>query len=179
MKTQRILILFLAIAVAGVLLAYSTWHQWNDNQKTTKKRMRPIPPIAEFNHGTSIRKIAFSPTNPELFASAGEGNIIKIWNTKNQDSPQITLEAQEDDDGSTNINGIAFLPTDKWLASTTYRAIEFWDVTSGRRINLIKTPALEFAISPEGQYLATAINELKLWDISDPKNVKEFSVITT
>ncbi|MDE0086219.1 MAG: hypothetical protein OXU23_10935 [Candidatus Poribacteria bacterium] len=172
MKTQRILIFFLGIIVAGVLLAFSTWHQWNANQKTTKERMRPIHPIAEFNHGTSIRDIAFSSTNPELFASAGAGNTVKIWNVNNQDSPHITLETQEDDDGSTNLNGIAFSPTDKWFASKTFWALEFWDVTSGRRINFIKIPASTFAISPEGHYLATATRELKLWDINDPKDIK-------
>ncbi|MDE0314903.1 MAG: hypothetical protein OXM61_08375 [Candidatus Poribacteria bacterium] len=172
MKTQRILILFLGIIVAGVLLAFSTWHQWNANQKTTKERMRPIHPIAEFNHGTSIRDIAFSSTNPELFASAGEGNTVKIWNVNNQDSPQITLEAQEDDDGSTNLNGIVFSPRDKWLASKTFRTLEFWNITSGRRINFMKIPAFKFAISPEERYLATATNELKLWDISDLKDIK-------
>lgn len=172
MKTQKILILFFAIVVAGVLLAFSTWHQWNANQKTTKERMRPIRPIAEFNHGTSIRYITFSSTNPDLFATAGEGNLVKVWNANNQDSPQITLEAQEDDDGSTHINGIAFTHTDKWFVSKTFRALEFWDVTSNRRINFVDIPSFEFAISPEGRYLATATRELKLWDISDPPNIK-------
>lgn len=172
MKTQKILILFFAIVVAVVLLMFSTWHQWNDNQKTTKERLRPVSPIAEFNHGTSIRDVAFSSTNPELFASAGAGDTVKIWNVNNQDSPQITLEAQKDDDGSTNLNGIAFSPTDKWLASKTFRTLEFWDITSSRRIDFIKIPASTFAISPEGRYLATATRELKLWDISDPKDIK-------
>ncbi|MDE0483011.1 MAG: hypothetical protein OXI67_10570 [Candidatus Poribacteria bacterium] len=172
MKTQKILILFFAIVVAVVLLMFSTWHQWSDNQKTTKERLRPVPPIAEFNHGTSISDVAFSSTNPELFASAGAGNTVKIWNVNNQDSPQITLEVQEDNDGSTNLNGIAFSPTDKWLASKTFRTLEFWDVSSGRKIDFMKIPASTFAISPEGRYLATAARELKLWDISNPKDIK-------
>ena len=170
MKTQKVIILFLSIIVAGVLLAFSTWWQWNNNQKTTKERLRPVPPIAEFNHGTSIRDITFSSTNPELFASAGEGNKIKVWKKNNQDGPQITLETQED--GSTSLNGIAFSPTDKWFVSKTFWTLEIWDITSGRRINFIKIPASTFAISPEGRYIVTTTNELKLWDISNPKDIK-------
>lgn len=153
------------------IFVFSTWRQWNTNQETTLERIRPIRPIAEFNHGSLIKDIAFSSTNSELFASAGESNIVKIWNENNQDSPQITLKAQEDDDGSTNLNSIAFSPTDKWFTSKTFRTLEFWNFTSGRRINLIKIPAFEFDISPEGRYIATAFNGLKLWDITDLKNI--------
>ena len=177
MKTLKIVALLIAVAIVIGALGFSTWNQWNDNQKTTPERIRPIRPIAEFKHGSSIRVISFSSTSPDLFATAGEGNIVKVWNINNQDSPQVTLEAQEDDDGSTNMNGIAFSPTDKWFASKTFRTLEFWDVTSNRRINSIQIPASEFAISHEGRYLATATSELKLWDISDPKNVKELVLL--
>lgn len=172
MKTQRILILFLGIVIAGVLLAFSTWRQWNDNQKTTLERMKPIPPIAEFNHGASIRKIVFDPKNPELIACTGAGNIVKVWNINNQDAPQLTLEAQKDDDGSTNMIGIAFSPTDNWIASKTFWTLEIWDVTSGSRINRLHIPSSEFAISPEGKNIVMDTDNLTLWDIRDPKNIK-------
>ena len=172
MNTKKLLLLFIAIIVAGVLLVFSTWRQWNDNQKTTLERMRPIPPIAVFSHGASIRKIVFDPKNPELFATAGRGNIVKVWNINNRETPQLTLEAQNDDDGTTYINGIAFSPTDNWLATKTYWALELWDVTSGNRINSLQIPAGEFALSEEGNSFVTASHNLTLWNIRDPRNIK-------
>lgn len=172
MKTKKIVILLFAIAVAVGILTFSTWRQWGDNQKTILERMRPIPPIAAFNHGTSIRYITSSPKNPDLFATAGEGNSVKVWNINKQDSPQLTLETQEDNDGITNMNGIAFSQTDNWIASKTFWTLEIWDVTSGSKINTLHIPASEFAISPEGNNIVMDTDNLTLWNIRDPKNIK-------
>jgi len=180
MYGKKVFLLFLAIVVAaGVLLSFSTWRQWNANQKTTKKRMGPVPPIAEFNHGTSIRDIAFSSTNPELFASAGEGNKVKVWNINNTELPEKVLIAHPPKEGGIplSVNFIAFSPVGEWFVSNCIRKFSFWDISSWEKINSIEIPAGDLAISPKGTYLASASSAVKVLDISAPNKVSELVLL--
>ena len=174
MKTQKILILFIGIVVAGIVLAFSTWRQWSDNQKTGLERMRPIAPIAVFNHGTSIRDIAFSPKNPDLMVSTGEGNEVKVWNRNNTEMPETVLLAHPPKEGGIplSVNYIAFSPAGEWFVSNCIRKFSFWDISSWKEINSIEIPPGNLAISPKVTYLAAVSNKVELLDISDPNKVR-------
>ncbi len=173
MTIPKKLLLILAVIITVSLLGYSTWHQWNANQETILERMRPIPPDATFAHGGSIRYIAFDPKDPETFACAGDGNIVKVWNRSNQDSPQLTLEAYNVNNDDTYMVGLAFSPTDNWIATKTFWTLEIWDGTSGNKIDTKHIPGSEFTISKTGNTFITASSHsnLKVWDIRDPYNI--------
>ena len=171
MVVLKRLFLIFALIVAMGLLGVSSWHQWNDHKKTIVNRLQPIPPNAEFMPGSTVRQISFSSTNPDLFATAGGDNLVKVWNANIQESPQLTFKAQKEDHGATILVGIAFSPTDAWLASKTSSTLEFWDITSGEKLNTLQISSSKFAISPESDILASVYVNLLLWDISDPKNV--------
>ena len=54
-------------------------------------------------HGSGIRTVEFSPADSQLVASAGESNIIKLWNLQNDTVRTVR--------GHTGIvNSIAFSP---------------------------------------------------------------------
>lgn len=179
MKTQRILILFLGIVVATVLLAFSTWRQWNDNQGTILERMRPIPPMATYSQGASINYIAFDPKNPELIAadsgsilSADSDYIVKVWNLNNQETPILTLKTHKEQNESTFMVGLGFSPINNWIATQTFKTLEIWDSTSGNKINTLNTTSSNFAISPVENKIALDYRGLTIWDFNDPKNIK-------
>ena len=176
MKIQKILILLFAVVVTGGILAFSTWHQWSDNQKTVSQRLRLVTPIAEFNHGTSIKSIAFSPKNPDLVATAGEGKKVKIWNKNNPETPEIVLAnhptAQQ---GRLDVNYIAFSPIDEWFISKSVRMLSIWDVSTWETIITLNSenyPTTAEAISPANHLLAIANTDLTLWDFSNPNEIK-------
>ncbi len=172
MKTKRLSVWFIFLVVIGVILGFSTWHQWSDNQTTTLERMRPIAPVATFSHGGSIRYIAYDPKNPELIATAGDGDFVKIWNRNKHDSPKLSLEVQRDIAKNIHMVGIAFSPTDNWIATRTFWTLEIWDSLSGNRINSLDTTSSYFTIHPEGKYIVMHTDGLTLWNISDPNKIK-------
>ena len=178
MKTQKILILFIGIVIAIGLLGLSTWRQWNDNQETILERMRPIPPIAAFNHGTWINAIAFSPKNPNLIASAGEGNEVKVWNLNNTDSLELMLTNHPtNESGTSGVRYITFSQTGEWLVSKDFWMIAIWDASSGERINTLETPSSTGVVSPVNDYLAAGTRDVKLWDISNPNKISELFIL--
>ncbi len=172
MTTIKKLLLIFAILVTAGFLGYSTWHQWRDNQTTTLERMRPIAPVATFSHGGSIRQIAYDPKNSELIATAGAGDFVKVWNRNKHDYPQLSLEFQKDSDGSTNILGLAFSPTDNLIATKTYWTLEIWDSRSGNRINKLDIPCSAFILHPQGKYIVMNTPGFTQWNFKDPKNIK-------
>ena len=116
-------------------------------------------------HGSSVQTIAYSPTTPSLFASAGDNGEIKLWDLQNDTVTTFR--------GHTNlVNAMTFSPNGRWLVSGsddyTFRV---WDVSqrieirhlqhiSDRTLSQIKS----VAFSPNGRLLATAGVHLKLWD---------------
>ena len=172
MNIKKFSLWFIFLIIVGVILGYSTWHQWNANQGTILERMRPIPPDATFAHGGSISYIAFDPKNPDLIACGGAGNIVKVWNRNNHDSPQLTLEAHDTNHGDTYMVGLAFSPIDNWVATKTFWTLEIWDSTTGDKINTLHTPSSNLTISPIGNNIATDDVNLTLWDVNDTKNIR-------
>ena len=171
MKNKNILFWIIFLLIVGVILGFSTWHQWSDNRTTILERMRPVRPIAEFNHGSWIRFIQYYPKNPELIATAGFDNEIKIWNANDQKTPQLTLEPVDVGAGSNSVVGLAFSPIDNWIATKTYWTLEIWDSTSGSKLNTLHIPSGELKISPDGNDIVTASNNIIVWDIRELSNI--------
>ena len=113
-------------------------------------------------HGGGVRSVEFSPVDASLVASAGESNIIKLWNLKNN-TGQILR-------GHTGIvNSIAFSPNGELLASVSDdRTIKLWNVRDQQNIATLPDGTLfrTVAFSPDGQLLATGgWMHVKLWDV--------------
>ena len=118
-------------------------------------------------HGGGVRAVEFSPVDASLVASAGESNIIKLWNLQN--NTVRTLR------GHTGIvNSIAFSPNGELLASVSDdETLKLWDVRSQQNVVTLKDIADGFrwqiksvAFSPDGQFLATVGGKhVKLWDV--------------
>ena len=114
------------------------------------------------DHGGGVRTVVFSPVNASLVASAGESNIIKLWNL--QTNAVKTLR------GHTGIvNSIAFSPNGELLASVSDdRTIKLWNVRNQQNIATLREGTLfrTVAFSPDGKLLATAgWMHVKLWDV--------------
>ena len=180
MQLKKLFLLFIASVVVIGLLGFSIWYRWNTDQKLAQQRIPEITPSAEFNHGSwMIRDVAISPVNPNLVASVDEDNIIKVWNRNNTNTPVLTLTDHPGKDGNAPgiLGYIAFSPTGEWLASTDFWNLAFWDMSSGKQINTFEIAARAAAVSPDGHLLATASNDVKLWDIRNPKDIKEIIVL--
>ena len=114
------------------------------------------------DHGGGVRTVAFSPVDASLLASAGESNIIKLWDLQN-DTVQ-TLSGH-----TAVVNSIAFSPNGELLASVSDdRTIRLWNVHNQQNIATLRPGPLfrAVAFSPDGQLLATGgWIEVKLWDV--------------
>ncbi|MDE0483012.1 MAG: WD40 repeat domain-containing protein [Candidatus Poribacteria bacterium] len=176
MNGKKIFLLFLAIIVAGVLLASSTWRQWNDNQKTLLERTGPILPIAEFNHGAMVDDVEFSPSNQDIIASVGDDNNIKIWNTNNPSTLTKTLHDNEE-----TLVSLDFLNNGELLlCKGLHRKMILCDASSWERIILPQEQyCWDAEISPSADYLANVYSQrLELWDIRNPNEITEITEIT-
>ena len=174
MKNKSLLLWSIFIIVVGVILGLSTWHQWNDNQKTLVERTGPILPITEFNHGARIQAIAFSPTNPDLIVTTGEDYTIKVWNRHNTQAPEMVLTGFLEHDGSGDtysVKCLAFSQTGGSLIRKINWMLEFWDMSSKKKISSFDIGFSDAAILPTSHLLATAANDVRLWDISNPNEI--------
>ena len=151
--------------VIGFIGCYIFARTDSSNQEFAKPPEKSTP-IAEFNHGTTIRAVAFSPVDTTLFVSAGEDKTIKLWSRNNTETPQIILRGHTE-----TINSIAFSPTGELLASGGRDGIILWDVRSGMKIDSLGVPVLAVAIAPDGRYLAGAGVGVRLWDIRNPREI--------
>lgn len=116
-------------------------------------------------HEGGVRTVAFSPIDASLLATAGESNIIKLWNLKNN-TVQI-LRGHAD-----IVNSVAFSSNGELLASGSEdRTIRLWNVHSQENIATFdhdNTRIKAVTFSPDGQILATgADRHIKLWDVRD------------
>ena len=113
-------------------------------------------------HGGGVRTVAFSPVDAALLATAGESNIIKLWNL--QDNSSVNLIGHTD-----RVNSVAFSPNGTMLASVSDdRTIMLWDINNQVNITTLRqgTQFQAVAFSSDGQLLATGgWMHVKLWDV--------------
>ena len=123
-------------------------------------------------HGSSVRVVAYSPTNASLIASASENGTIKLWDL--QDGAETNLGSH-----AGVINSIAFSPNGQLLVSggDDY-AFKLWNVPRKRQVAMLehitdrsRSQIKAVAFSPDGQMVATAGWHVKLWDIHTHKEI--------
>ncbi len=196
MQFKKPFLLFIASIVVISILGFAIWYRWNTDQKLAQQRIPEITPSAEFNHETSqVEDVAISPVNSDLIASVGpitsdtftsngadsilkareppdnKGSSIKVWNRNNTKMPILTLTDHRGKDH------IAFSATGERLISRDTSTLVFWDVASGAKIDVFDIPSGAVAFSPNGHLLATASNDIKLWDSRNLKQIKPIVVL--
>ncbi|MCY3740645.1 MAG: hypothetical protein OXH00_06475 [Candidatus Poribacteria bacterium] len=204
MQFKKPLLLFIASVFVLGILGFSIWYRWNTDQKLAQQRIPELTPSAEFNHRSpQIGDVAISPVNSDLIASVGpitsdtftsngegsvlkawdprdnKGSSIKVWNRNNTKTPVLTLidHRGKDDRGFNMIDYIAFSAMGERLISRNASTLVFWDAASGAKIDVFDIPYGTAAFSPNGHLLATASNDIKLWDIRNLKEIKPIVVL--
>ncbi len=126
------------------------------------------------SHGSVIRTVAFSPTNPFLVASAGDSGEIKLWNLQTETARVL---GRHDD----TVHSLAFSPNGTTLLSggddfvfrlwriSTNREIAERQHRNNRQISQVKA----VAFSPDGDRFATGGRHAKVW------NTRTYNEITT
>ena len=117
-------------------------------------------------HEGAVSSVAFSPVNPNLVASAGGHNIVKVWNLQN--TTVKTLKGHTE-----VVNSVTFSPDGKWLVSGSDDAtLKMWDISQWQNIETLEPitfrilfPVEQVAFSPDGKMLATAGRHVNLLDI--------------
>ncbi len=174
MKTKIIFALFIVVVIAVVsTTAYFISRPQQQELIPPKFAQLPEKPklIDEFNYGPSIYSVAFSPSDQNLIASVDQNGTIKLWDRNNTIDPVKILSHPG------QFAHIGFSPTGELLASAGFGTLILWDVASGNKINTLDTSRNEFAFSPDGNQLATVRNGAKLWDIRNPKQIREIGTL--
>ena len=119
-----------------------------------------------FEHGGTVRSVAYSPVNPLVLASGGDSRAVMLWDLQND--TVTTLGSHAD-----TVNAVAFSPDGQLLASggDDY-ACKLWDVQLKRRVATFehivdrsRTQIKAVDFSADGHLLATAGIDVKLWNV--------------
>ena len=176
MKIKGFLLWSIFIIVVGVILESSTWLQWSANQETVLERMRPVRPIAEFNHGARTKDLEFSPTNHDVLASAGDDNYIKLWKRNEPDmTKDLLFESDED------LFDIDFLQTDDLLfCKGLHRETILCNTITGKKVKLpMEETTWDSTVSPSAERRATVHPQrVVLWNIQNLNEMSITNVIT-
>ena len=179
MKIQyKFLLTFFLLIVIGFLF-YSTWVQWQGNQQTRIERMKPIKPTAEFTNGERIHAMTFSLTDSDIIATAGYGNKAKIWNIQSEENPIQTFafESENPEEVTWIVDCLAYSKSGEWLLNKTYTTLVLWHVFTGKEISIDTIRSSTAAVSPVEDILAVGYMGIRLWDYSDPNDIKPLYVL--
>ena len=72
-------------------------------------------------HDGAINALSIAPTG-KYIATGGKDQLVLVWDIDNLKEPTITFKAK------TEINDLKFNPTNQWLAASTDRGIQIWDL---------------------------------------------------
>ncbi len=166
-----VVLIFVDVQVGRVLRVAET-AVVNFSEQMLQKGLAEPPekrePVAKFEHGDTIRSMAFSPVDASVLASAG-GDTIKLWNRDAPDSPEVLqFESYTD-----SVNSVAFSPDGERLAAAGDEGITLWSVPEKRFIDAFDDDTATVAFSPDGQRVAGAAWDLNLWDITDSSSLRK------
>jgi WD40 repeat protein len=120
-----------------------------------------LAPIGEVEM-PPIFEIAVSPTDPGLFATAGDDGRIRLWRLRPGPSPEADL-VREMGAHAGGIFCLAFSPDGNRIASgggaPERRDVRIWDVEHGRELaamDLFELGVFALAFSPDGRWLAAS-----------------------
>ncbi len=112
---------------------------------------------------TGRQFIVFSPTQPELLATGGERNDVRLWNVELRTEVSVLK-------GTNTIFDLAFSPDGHWLAAGCWGGdVHLWDVTSGQETQTFNAPEWVYAVSfsSDNTLLAYAgdSGQIYIWNI--------------
>ncbi len=120
-----------------------------------------------FQHGDSVKTVAYSPVDSSVVASGGDSGAVKLWDLR--DDTVTTLEYHSD-----IVNAVAFSPDGQLLVSgSDDYTCKLWNVPLKQFISTFehindrsRSQIKDVVFSPDNKLIATAGVDVKLWDVS-------------
>lgn len=129
------------------------------------------PPHTHSGHMFPVWDVAFAPTTPYYFASAGADRMARMWCTERLHPLRMFAGHQAD------VDVVRWHPNNHYVATgSSDRTVRLWDVASGKCVRLLtehRAPITSLACSPDGKHLASgdANGSVMLWDLGSAKRV--------
>jgi len=120
------------------------------------------PPQLVGTHDGTIQSIELLSSGKQVISS-GADNIVRLWNTDKVTSP-TNIGSHED-----IVTGIEFSPDGKWLVSSSFEQVKLHNVETGVSHTISDFGAESVSFSPDGNFLAIALDDVRLWDIKKEK----------
>lgn len=116
-----------------------------------------------FAHEREIRDIAFSPTG-DYIVTASTDNTAKVWQVKTGKLLSVFKDIKD------YVTSVKFAPSGKFIVSTGFKNIYFWNYEDGTLIKELKGHnrlTTDVDISSDGRYLvsSSADNTVRLWTL--------------
>ncbi len=117
------------------------------------------------------RAVAFDPTNPHRIAAGGRDGILRLWNSLENQRPELEIRHVG------QVRGIAFSHDGRFIATACQdRFVRIWSRDRGQAVG----PPLQHngsvndvCFSPDGRWLATACDDgtARVWNVLSRKEV--------
>jgi len=101
-----------------------------------------------------------------LLASAGADKTIKLWDIRTG-SEALALPA-----GDAAAASVSFGPEGKLLASAGGGHVKLWDLSTGKALHSLSTPADRVRFRPDGSLIGTSKSGTTLWDPQTGKELR-------
>ena len=119
---------------------------WDPN--TGEETRRFLFPADKYSRFPSLSCLAFNP-EAKLIAVGGLSQVVGLWNSESGELKQLLRP-------KSFVRSLALSPDGKLLATSQETDTEIWDLTSGKRIQLLNGQAKDFRI-PDSTHHARAL----------------------